>query len=135
MSASHGPDRLPFAVDGDPGTRWMSLQPQSGDERISVAFDTPTAVVHVRLGMAAEGFHDYPRRLVIEGSVDGRTFSPLYDDSVVPQFVLGAVDSRQYVMIDVALPPRLVRVLRLRQTGRDDRFYWSINELQLWELP
>ena len=135
LNASHGSDRLPFAVDGDPATRWMSLRPQSGDEQIRVGFSSPTAVVHVRLGLAVESFQDYPRHLVVDGSVDGHTFSPLYDGSVVPQFVLGAVDSRRYVMIDVALPPRPVRVLRLRQTGRDDRFYWSINELQLWELP
>ncbi len=135
LRASHGSDRLPFAVDGDPATRWMSLRPQSGDEQISVGFSSPTAVVHVRLGLAVESFQDYPRHLVVEGSVDGQTFSPLYDGSVVPQFVLGAVDSRRYVMIDVALPPLPVRVLRLRQTGRDDLYYWSINELQLWELP
>ena len=114
----------------------MSLRPQAGDERIDVWFDGPTAVVHVRLGMGARSYNDYPRRLTIEGSADGRTFHVLYDDSIVPQFIHGAVEgSGHSTAIEVALPPVEVRVLRLRQTGRDDRFYWSIHELELWRDP
>lgn len=135
LAASHGPERLRFAVDGDPNTRWMSLRPQSGGEHITVEFAEPVAVAHVRLGLETRSFQDYPRHLVVEGTLDGHGFAPLYDGSVVPQFVLGAVDSRRYVHVDLALPPTPVRALRLRQTGRDERYYWSINELELWELP
>ena len=116
-------------------TRWMSLGPQSGDEHVTVDFDEPTGRGRPPVRARCAELRALPRHLVVEGTVDGRTFHPLYDDSIVPQFLLGAVDSRRYVNIDVALPPRRVRALRLRQTGRDDRYYWSINELQLWALP
>lgn len=133
LSASHGTGRLPLALDGDGGTRWMSEQPQTGNEHIDLRFAQPTAVVHVVLAMETRSFHDYPRRLVIESSADGRAFDVLYDDTIVPQFMLGGVEDAYYVEIDVSLPPVEARVLRLRQTGRHDRFYWSINELRLWQ--
>src|SRR5262249_12405660 len=40
-SASHSPDRLPLLFDGDLDTRWLTGTPQSGNERLELAFDRP----------------------------------------------------------------------------------------------
>jgi hypothetical protein len=47
-AASHVEDRLPLAFDGDPGTRWLSGQRQSGDERVELRFRRQRSVARVR---------------------------------------------------------------------------------------
>lgn len=131
--ASHAPQRIPYAFDGDEDTRWLTERPQSGDEWVSVQFDTPMDVAHIRLWMARRSFGDYPRGLRVEVSGDGSTFEEAYHGRGFPGLLLGAVQSAYYAPIDVALPPNRSRVIRLRQTGRTPTFYWSIHELQLWE--
>lgn len=130
---SHAPQRLPYAFDGDEDTRWLTQRPQSGGEWVSVEFDTPRDVAHVRLWMARRSFFDYPRSLLVEVSEDGETFEELYHGRGFPRLLLGGVQSASHVPVDVALPPNRSRVVRLRQTGRTRTFYWSIHELQLWE--
>ena len=130
---SHEPQRLWYAFDGDEDSRWLTGRPQSGGEWVSVEFDTPRDVAHVRLWMARRSFRDYPRGLLVEVSRDGETFEELYHGRGFPRLLLGGVRSAYYAPIDVALPPNRSRVIRLRQTGSTPTFYWSIHELQLWE--
>ena len=77
--------------------------------------------------------HDYPRRLVIEGSGDGRSYTELYQGPAFPGFALGlAHDDDTALESDIALPPNRSRTLRLRQTGSSPDFYWSIHNMELW---
>ena len=46
-TASHRPDRLPLAFDGNLDTRWTSLDRQTGDEWIAIAFDRPYDLARV----------------------------------------------------------------------------------------
>lgn len=130
---SHAPQRLRYAFDGDEDSRWLTERPQSGGEWVSVEFDTPRDVAHVRLWMARRSFRDYPRGLLVEVSGDGENFEELYHGRGFPRLLLGGVHSAYHAPIDVALAPNRSRVIRLRQTGRTPTFYWSIHELQLWE--
>ena len=130
---SHAPQRLPYAFDGDRDTRWLTERPQSGGEWVSVQFDTPVDVAHVRLWMARRSFFDYPRGLLVEVSEDGNTFEELHHGRGFPRLLLGAVRSADHAPMYIALPPNRSRVIRLRQTGGTPTFYWSIHELQLWE--
>ena len=75
-----------------------------------------------------------PRRLEIEGSTDGTTFTTLHAGPVIAPLALSLVEQPVAPRIDLALPPTDVRVLRLRQTGRTPRqWYWSVHEIRVWE--
>ena len=134
LSASHNAAALPLAVDGNDATRWLSGTQQDGTEWIQVAFDRPRRPAFLRLVMDRRSFGDYPRRLEIEGSVDGVTFTPLVAGSVLTPLALSLVEQPVSPRIDLRLPPTEVRYLRLRQTGRAVRnWYWSVHEIRVWE--
>ena len=77
--------------------------------------------------------NDYPRNLLIEGSVDGETYRTLYEDRGLPKFLLGLVHDPEHNPIDIALPQNETLKLRLSQKGVSSTWYWSIHELHLWE--
>jgi hypothetical protein len=134
LSASHNVGALPLAVDGNDATRWLSGAQQDGTEWIQVAFDRLRRPSVVRLVMDRRSFGDYPRRLEIEASSDGRTFTPLFAGSVVAPLARSLVELPVRPRIDVRLPPTTLRYLRLRQTGRAVRnWYWSVHEIRVWE--
>jgi hypothetical protein len=134
LSASHNVGGLPLAVDGNDATRWLSGVQQDGTEWIQVAFDRPRRPALLRLAMDRRSFGDYPRRLEIEGSLDGATFTPLVTGSVLTPLALSLVERPVSPRIDLPLPPTEVRYLRLRQTGRAVRnWYWSVHEIRVWE--
>jgi len=133
MTASHMPDRIRFAVDGDPETRWISRQAQSGDEWIQIDLDAPADVRLLQMRMARRSFGDYPRHLVIEGSgVDGRP-AVLYQGDVLAPFGRGIVEGGPYPTIDLPLPPNRSQTLRLRQTATTRTWFWSLHELAVWK--
>ena len=136
LSASHNAAALPLAIDGNDATRWLSGTQQDGTESIHIAFDRPGRPSFLRLVMDRRSFGDYPRRLEIDGSLDGVTFTPLVAGSVLTPFALSLVEQPVSPRIDLGLPPTEMRYLRLRQTGRAVRnWYWSVHEIRVWEQP
>ncbi len=134
LSASHNAGALPLAVDGNDATRWLSGTQQDGTEWIQVAFDRPRRPAFLRLVMDRRSFGDYPRRLEIDGSLDGVTFTPLVAGSVLTPLALSLIEQPVSPRIDLPLPPTEARYLRLRQTGRAVRnWYWSVHEIRVWE--
>ena len=132
-SASRLEDRLELAFDGDVDTRWDSGEPQSGDEWLELRFDRPYTVSRVRLDLADDILSDYPRRLRIDSSTDGEHFETVYEDDILPQVVVGVTRRARPVPIDIDLPPTTTTVLRLRQLRKTERWYWSVNELTVWQ--
>jgi hypothetical protein len=134
LSASHNTAALPLVVDGNDATRWLSGAQQDGSEWIHIGFDRLRRPSFLRLAMDRRSFGDYPRRLEIEASTDGRTFTPLFAGSVLAPFALSLIEQPVSPRIDLPLPPTEATALRIRQTGRAVRnWYWSVHEIQLWE--
>ena len=132
-STSHNPRELVYAFDGDLGTRWLSNQPQAGNEEVIIYLDEPTDVSHLRLTAGRFSHGDYPRHLLIESSADGRTWETLHSGRGFERLLLGAVPVDRFSFMDFPLPPNTSRLIRLRQTGSTPMFYWSFHELELWE--
>ncbi len=132
-TASHNPGELVYAFDDDLGTRWLSNQPQRGNEEILIHLDQPTDVSHLRLTAGRSSHRDYPRHLVIDSTADGRTWNTLYSGSSFERLLLGALPVDRFSFMDFPLPPNTSRLIRLRQTGSTPTFYWSFHELELWE--
>jgi hypothetical protein len=131
-SASHNPDGLPRAFDGDRGTRWFTGERQRGREWIELRFGSALDVARVRLEMDRRSNGDYPRGLVTEGSEDGRTWRTLFEGGILPRLGVSIAREPRTPAIDLALPPNTTRVLRLRTTGETRVWYWSVHELRVW---
>ena len=132
-STSHRANELIYAFDGDTSTRWLSGRPQAGNESITIQFDQPTDVSHLRLTVGRLSFGDYPRHLIIESTADGRAWETLHSGRGFERLVLGAVPVDGVSFMDFPLSPNTSRLIRLRQTGNTPTFYWSFHEIELWE--
>ena len=124
LSSSAAPEPAALAIDGNVTTRWHSGQAQGGAEWVRVDFARRTRVTG--LSLDASGFeNDYPRRLEVSLSRDGRAFAPAM-----------AVPRQSGPRMDVGLPSAVpVCSLKLEQKGSDPFFWWSISELAVYGEP
>ena len=142
-TASHRPDRLPLAFDGNLDTRWTSLDRQTGDEWIAIAFDRPYDLARVSLRLNRWSLGDYPRELSVEVTtgtgikqdVTGVSIKEVYRGDVLRLLGLGLFRTGSYPSIDIDIPPTSTTAVRLRQLGRTRLWFWSINEIEMWERP
>jgi hypothetical protein len=137
LNASRNADRAPLAVDGDTETRWLSGAPQSGREWLEVAFDRPRDVARIDFVTSRRSLHDFPRRLEIVATrfSVGAEQSVLYSGSVLEQYGRAFLRSPELPAISFDLPSHLSTRLLIRQTGRAAPWYWSVDELVIWERP
>ena len=131
-SSSHNPDGLRRAFDGDRGSRWFTGERQRGREWIELRFRSAVDVARVRLEMDRRSKGDYPRGLAVEGSEDGTTWQPLFEDGILPRLGVSIAHEPRTPGVDLVLPPNTTRVLRLRTTGETRVWYWSVHELRVW---
>ena len=131
LSTSCAESLLPNVTDGDPRTRW-ECGAQRGDQAVIADLGRAAqvgAVVH-RLGPYSL---DYPRRLVIETSVDGNTWDAAWEGPTSGMMLDAALKNAGGLAGDFVVPfaAREARYVRLRNTGRDDFYYWSIAGLEV----
>jgi hypothetical protein len=132
-TASHSPDRLPLAFDGNLDTRWTSLDRQTGDEWITIAFDRPYDLARVSLRLNRWSLGDYPRELSVEVTTGAAAIKEVYRGDVLRLLGLGLFRTGSYPSIDIDIPPTPTTAVRLRQLGRTRLWFWSIDEIELWE--
>ena len=131
-SASHNPDGLRNAFDGNRDTRWFTGERQRGREWIELRFRSSVDVARVRLEMDRRSNGDYPRGLVVEGSEDPSTRRSLFEGGILPLLGVSIAREPRTPGIDLVLPPNTTRVLRLRTTGETRVWYWSVHEVRVW---
>jgi hypothetical protein len=152
-TASHDPDGLTRAFDGNPGTYWSTNAAQAGDEWIRLDFDRPIDVGAVQLRFVAgnpgrnpvqsnvaplagrqaifkEAFR--PRGLTIETIAEDQrsataTFNPL------GALIQGLLRNPVSPAMEFRLPPNRSRAVVLHQTGRSASDPWNVAELTIWE--
>jgi hypothetical protein len=135
LAATDAADRLDLALDGDPATRWLTGREQAGDERVVLTFDRPRDVARLDLVVNLRSLHDYPRDLeVLSADLSGRVRS-LYRGAVVAALGRGLLRAPQLPVIAIDLPSNESARLTLAQGGRSAGWYWSIDELRVWERP
>ncbi len=131
ITTKANPHDIGAVLDGDLDTRWHS-QPQVGGETITIALDGVHHVGAVVLCLGAYAAQ-YPRVLEIAVSGDGSAWSPVYTGGTALETYDAALRSPREVPITLPVQRDGVRFLRLRQTGNDPRFGWSIVELRVVE--
>jgi hypothetical protein len=130
VGASCSPEGMVYATDARMDTRWV-CGVQEADAQI--AFDLGSAapvgtVVHALGPLGA----DFPRHLVIETSLDGTSWTPAWEGSPAAGVLVAAMEAPRQTRVVLSFTPRPAQYVRLRQTGRHDRNYWSIAELEVW---
>jgi hypothetical protein len=121
---------MALATDGDLETVWV-CGVQNADQQITVDLGRLAqagAIVHALGSRGA----DFPRHLVVETSLDGAAWQPAWEGSPAAAVLVAAMNAPRLTRVVVPFPPRAARYVRLRQTGRHERNYWSIADLEVW---
>ena len=135
LSASHSAGRLPFAVDGDPRTRWLTGRPQDGSEWVEIAFDRPRSVAGIDVVVHSRSLGNYPRilEIVAYGAVGGGPEVTLYRGSILGPLGQGWRRTPEQPVVSITFPPHMTSRVKLRQQGHASPWFWAIDELVLWE--
>lgn len=122
-------NRAPLAVDGDLSTRWHTRLQQPGDH-FEVDMGHPARFDRVVTRLF--GFpHDYPRGWRLAVSDDRQRWRVVAEESVVRPPIIGFLQPRG-MPVSMTFPQVEARYLRIEQTGSDDEYEWSINELEVY---
>ncbi|HZV34458.1 MAG TPA: discoidin domain-containing protein [Verrucomicrobiae bacterium] len=119
LTASHNPNALRFAIDGNIFSRWDSLARQTPGMWVQVELPEETELAGVELD-SGRSEYEYPRAYKIQLSKDGKTWSE-------PVASGNATALRN----TITFPPMTAKFVRITQTGSDPAFSWAIHELQL----
>ena len=75
---------------------------------------------------------DFPRRLVVELSEDGVSWSTVWEDDTALMTYVAALEMPRTVPLRIPLGNRRAQHVRMRQTGADRTYYWTIAELKVF---
>ena len=126
-----------LALDGELATRWSSGRAQRPGTWFQARLKKPLRVAGLDLCLGSS-WHDYPRGLAVSLELADGTWTPPRPLWGCP-FPLRGILARPRQASPawrVMLPrPRRIRGFRLVQTGRHERYFWSIHELRLIPAP
>jgi hypothetical protein len=116
-------------LEGDLDTRWHTPR-QAGGETIVADLGREQLVSAVVLCQGAYPAQ-YPRGLTVEVSRDGAEWSPVYTGGTALETYDAALRSPREVPVTLPVHRDRVRFVRLRQTGTDAHYGWTIVELRI----
>jgi len=130
-SANRGHFVLQDVTDGNRATRWVTQEFQRGDEEVVLQLDGPHRITGVVLSMAIFAAEEYPRRLRVETSLDGRVWN-IAIDTPTSALAFGAVlRDALNARLTFRLPEVDAGYVRLRQMDADRTAYWSITDVEI----
>jgi hypothetical protein len=131
IRASLFQDLVPRMTDGDLISRWHTGGPQDPTNEVTIDLGGPVPLQGVELQIGGY-LADFPRQLVVDLSVDGSTWSEVWTGGTALLAFVAALDSPRTVPLRFPLEGRSARYIRLRQTGEDRTYYWTIAELRVY---
>ena len=121
------------AFDGDPATRWGTGAAQKPGMFYELDLGRSYILRKVNFSLG-EFAHDYPRGYRIEVSADRESWERLEkEDGWREEFFWSATHLLKYHEpgIDFRCKPTSARFIRVSLTGHDDRFDWSVAEINV----
>ena len=131
IRASTAEDRVSRMTDGDLITRWDTAGPQDPTNFVTVDLGTPKQVEGVETQIGGY-LADFPRRLVVELSEDGVSWSAAWEGETALMTYVAALEMPRTVPLRIPLGNRRAQYVRMRQTGADRTYYWTIAELKVF---
>jgi hypothetical protein len=120
-TASPNPSDASKAIDGNPQTAWTTGAPQQPGAYFQL--DLGEKVTIDRLKLNNTGNPQYPRGYVVRVSLDGQTWTE------------AARKGSNWAPVDVVIAPRIVRYLRIENTGSSKWHPWTIAEVSVETAP
>jgi len=131
VTASLYQDLVGNLTDGDRITRWHTGGPQAPTAELIVDLGAAHQVTGVEQQIAGY-VADFPRVLNVDTSVDGSSWSSAWSGGMGMIAFSAALEAPLTIPLRSVFDGRPARFVRLRQTGTDDVYYWSIAELQVF---
>ena len=116
------------AIDGDLATRWMTGAAQTRGDKLSVDLGSPVPVAAVVVSLGRT-IADFPRELAIEGSDDRVAWKCLWKGPTAGRTVKACLDDPRSTALRFELGGGVARFVRLRLTGSDPLYQFSVAEL------
>lgn len=107
------------AIDGNANTRWSTNERQRDGQFFQVDLNSTTAISRIVLD-TSNSANDYPRDYEVSISTDGSNFTTIAD---------GTPNSS---ITDISFSDINARFVRIDQNGSDNRFWWSIHEINIF---
>jgi hypothetical protein len=134
FQTNYNPGKANLAADGKLTTRWTTERPQLPGAFFQIDLGKVERVARLRL-LVGSSRNDFPRGYLLQSSEDGKTWSPLNTlISPVSLHWTGETLLKGGADLDFIFPSTPMRFLKIVQTGKDDVFYWSIHELELYQM-
>jgi hypothetical protein len=114
--------------DGDLNTRWHAPH-QAGTEIVTVDLGAPQNVAWVELCLGTYA-SQYPRSLVAEASLDGRSWATVWSGQTALMTYDAAIAHPRAIPIPLRIQ-RSARFLRFRQVANEPTRVWTIVELRV----
>jgi hypothetical protein len=131
IRASLNQDRVGRMTDGDLISRWDTGGPQSPTNEVVIDLGAVKGLQGIEL-LIAGYLADFPRQFVIELSDDAAGWTPVWNGDTALIAFDAALEAPLTVPLRFPLQGRSGRFIRLRQTGEDPIYYWSIAELGVY---
>jgi hypothetical protein len=122
------PEQADRLVDGSVETVWTSGRPQTGREEVEIDFGREIEPAALKLGMGG-AFPDFPRRLDVECATSKDDWRRCWAGSAAALLLDGALADPRNPTMTIAIDADRARWIRLRQTGTDALYWWTIAEV------
>ena len=120
-SASVHPEDAAKAIDADDNSRWSTNGWQVPGQWFSLDMKTPQTFSMLVLNTNAD--RDSPKGYEVAVSDDGQTWKSIATGAGTPS------------VTSIKLPPTTTRYLKITQTGTTQDSYWSLNTLDIYNVP
>lgn len=115
-------------LDGDETTRWVC--PPNVLQELTVDVGAPTTV-GAFVQHLGEYYWEAPQTMIIETSVDGVTWMPAHNGSVVEYAIEGAIRTPLAATVQVPFAPREARYLKVRVENQIPNFHFTMAEAEV----
>jgi hypothetical protein len=131
IRASTAEDRVRRMLDGDLITRWDTAGPQDPTNVVTIDLGATKQIEGVETQIAGY-LADFPRILAIDLSEDGVAWSTAWEGETALMTYVAALEMPRTVPLRIPLANRRAQYIRMRQTGADRTYYWTIAELKVF---
>ncbi len=134
FQTNYNPQEAHLAADGKMSTRWTTGRPQVPGAYFQIDFGKMEKVGRIRV-LTGASVNDFPRGYSIRYSADGQTWTSL--DSIMSPVSLhwtGETLLKGGQDLDFTFPSTSMRYLQIVNTGQDNVYYWSIHEVEIYDL-
>jgi glucosylceramidase len=111
-------------------SRWSTGGPQRPGDELVIDLGTVHQVQGIETWLTGY-VADFPRELTIDLSEDGTVWKQAWSGSTGFTAYLAALADPRNVPLRFAFDAAPARLVRMRQSSRDDVYYWTITELRV----